>query len=125
MALQSNINYKIKIYEIDTNIETLNGVLSDKQIEEVYLLKNNSIKNFIIEKCYCKIDNLKGNKENISFKLFIYNSTKNKLINIVSYNFKPNVSNDSDNFIKQAYIYLKTLPEFANAIDLLDEGQVI
>jgi hypothetical protein len=32
-----------------------------------------------------------------------------------SYQFTPNMN--SDNFIKQAYLHLKSLPEFADAVD--------
>lgn len=34
-----------------------------------------------------------------------------------SYNFEPSVADGSPNFIKQAYLYLKTLPEFSGAVD--------
>jgi hypothetical protein len=34
-----------------------------------------------------------------------------------SYSFEPSVANDAENFIKQAYLYLKTLPEFVGAED--------
>jgi VCBS repeat-containing protein len=33
------------------------------------------------------------------------------------YSFGPSVEDDAGNFIKQAYLHLKTLPEFAGAID--------
>jgi cobalamin biosynthesis Co2+ chelatase CbiK len=38
-------------------------------------------------------------------------------------NFKPDVSDSAKNFIKQIYEYLKTLDNFKDAVDLLDEGQ--
>ena len=34
-----------------------------------------------------------------------------------SYSFKPSVVEGSPNFIEQAYLYLKTLPEFSGAED--------
>ncbi len=34
-----------------------------------------------------------------------------------SYSFEPSVADGSPNFIKQAYLYLKTLPEFSGAED--------
>jgi hypothetical protein len=34
-----------------------------------------------------------------------------------SYSFEPSVADGSENFIKQAYLYLKTLPEFSGAED--------
>lgn len=36
------------------------------------------------------------------------------------YNLIPSVEDDAPNFIKQGYIYLKTLPEFEDAIDVLE-----
>jgi hypothetical protein len=33
------------------------------------------------------------------------------------YSFQPSVDEGSENFIKQAYLYLKTLPEFSGAED--------
>jgi hypothetical protein len=33
------------------------------------------------------------------------------------YTFTPSVESNSSNFIAQAYLYLKTLPEFADAVD--------
>jgi hypothetical protein len=35
-----------------------------------------------------------------------------------SYNFQPDLSDGAANHIKQAYEYLKTLPEFADAINV-------
>lgn len=41
-------------------------------------------------------------------------------IEIEEYNFTPGVGNESENFIRQGYEYLKILDEFRNVIDLLD-----
>ena len=38
-----------------------------------------------------------------------------EVIDVVHEHFVPNL--DGDNFIRQAYLYLKTLPEFAGATD--------
>ena len=40
-----------------------------------------------------------------------------------SKNFVPSTDDNAPNFIKQAYLYLKTLPEFNDATDVLEEGQ--
>lgn len=40
------------------------------------------------------------------------------------FTFTASVANDSPNHVKQGYEYLKTLPEFTDAIDVLEEGQV-
>jgi len=65
---------------------------------------------------YYKIDGIRGSKDNISFDLV---ATKNDVIVWKGqYSFTPSVADDADNFIKQAYVYLKTLSEFANAEDV-------
>jgi hypothetical protein len=62
--------------------------------------------------CYIKVVNIAGNKEALVFDVIFYKD-KEALINKV-FNFVPNLDS---NFIKQAYEYLKTLPEYADAID--------
>jgi ribosome-associated toxin RatA of RatAB toxin-antitoxin module len=63
---------------------------------------------------YWKIEKIQGTKLNINFDISI--SLNDKLIGSKSYSFAPSMN--SDNFIKQAYEYLKTLPEFADAMDV-------
>jgi hypothetical protein len=63
---------------------------------------------------YIKVDNIQATKKqanaSVSFNSDKLNFKKN-------YSFKVSVENNAPNFIKQAYEYLKTLPEFANAED--------
>lgn len=60
-----------------------------------------------------KIDSIVGNKNKIDFRvLFLKQDT---LLETKSYTFSPTL--DGDNFIKQAYEYLKTLEEFKDAED--------
>ena len=62
----------------------------------------------------CKINFLQGNKDSVEFFVsFIDDGVKFTK----QYTFQPSVSDGSPNFIKQAYLYLKTLPEFYGAID--------
>lgn len=62
----------------------------------------------------CKVVSLQGNKErlliDVLFKADGINYHKN-------YSFIPSVEENSTNFIKQAYLYLKTLEEFSGAVD--------
>jgi len=65
---------------------------------------------------------------NVYIKAVAVNATKENAVISVNYangdtifqtknfTFIPNLNN-ADNFIKQAYLYLKTLPEFVGAID--------
>lgn len=63
---------------------------------------------------YIKISSIDGDKEKINATVaFIHEQSQfNK-----SYAISVSVSDGSNNFIKQAYEHLKTLPEFAGATD--------
>jgi hypothetical protein len=96
MALQKTI-----ITNGTANIQTEFGVIS----------AGNQAVSFL---AYIKIVNIFGSKENInidvSFQSDKYTFSK-------QFVFTPSVEDGSENFIKQAYRYLKTLPEFEGAID--------
>lgn len=63
---------------------------------------------------YIKVVSVSGDKEKgIADVLFIGDN----LTSVKKYNVLLSVDFDSPNFIKQAYLYLKTLPEFAGAVD--------
>lgn len=62
----------------------------------------------------CKIVAIDGGKEQLNIAVsFDGGNTKYSR----HYSFVPSVEDGSSNFIKQAYLYLKTLPEFAGAED--------
>jgi len=65
---------------------------------------------------YCKIETISGSKSQMDFDLYIY--ADDKPIDSKRYAFTPSVAEGSNNFIKQAYLHLKTLPEFAGAVDV-------
>lgn len=78
-----------------------------------------------ISDCYWKIDvenGVTGGKNFLRVRLSCY---KNKTIadgnrdkySDFDFDFTPNLSEGSANYIEQAYNYAKTLPEFADAID--------
>lgn len=77
-----------------------------------------------IEKTYSKIVNLNGNKETLDISLAFYLNRECSVdkmpLEIKQYSFIPKVDEDSANFIKQGYEYLKTLEEFKDSIDVLD-----
>ena len=110
MALQKNINLPA-----GTN-------LSFKYTDYTMCTKN--IKE-TLENAYIKIDNITGSKSNIIISIAIYNFKNGTVILRKSYNFVPDISENAKNFIKQGYEYLKTLDEYKDAINLLDEGQTI
>jgi hypothetical protein len=71
---------------------------------------------------YALIYKLSGSKELLYIQLHWYIDQEARLnkkqpVGIKSFTFSPSVDADSENFIKQGYEYLKTLPEFSDAID--------
>ena len=116
MALTMDYSLKLN-YTLGrhTNVENFINKLSAEQVKDF----NTSIeKQFILESTYCKITLLNGNKDNLEIILSIYkDAEKQVIIENKSYFFVPNIEVGAENFIKQGYEYLKTLPEYAYAID--------
>lgn len=82
----------------------------------------------VFEKAYYVVTHLSWDKKSnsITAKLDCYNNPqKERTIQASSYyTFDSDVSDPAANFVKQAYEFLKTLPEFEGAIDVLEEGQI-
>lgn len=87
MALQKTINLK-SVMNIDTNVNA-----------------------------YIKVTEVRATKTNAVAYVDFSQSSDNGSFNREHYEFRPSVSEGSDNFIKQAYVYLKTLDEFSDATD--------
>lgn len=91
------------------------------------LLKNyyNSRFNVTIENCYWKIElenGIWGGKNKIHARLCCYKDKQTADTNDDKYvdfdfEFTPNLTSGI-NFIAQAYLYVKTLPEFQGAVDV-------
>lgn len=64
---------------------------------------------------YCKIETIGGSKQELCFTVSV--TTEGVRRGDFGYRFAPSVADGSENFIKQAYEHLKTLPEFAGAVD--------
>lgn len=115
MALSKNIKVKA-IYYIADNFELFKAQGLPYHVE----------KEVNFQGCYIQIINVTGNKEKVDIDVATFSdSTKQNIINTTSYSFVPTVGVDADDFIKQGYEYLKTLPEYADAIDILEEGQTL
>jgi hypothetical protein len=83
-------------------------------------------KDLLIKDAYIKILSVQGDKDSIGITVGIYQtSDKAYLIKTEHYKFIPDISVQSNNFIQQGYEYLKGLHEYANAIDVLEEGQTL
>jgi hypothetical protein len=64
--------------------------------------------------CYIRVDSISASKQSVTcYVVFISNDAT---IGRASYSFAPNMT--GENFIKQSYLHLKTLPEFADATDV-------
>ena len=65
--------------------------------------------------CYIRIDSVLSAKEYSTITYFIYKEKDGDLLQQNVINFSLDL--EGPNPIKQAYLHLKTLPEFANATD--------
>jgi hypothetical protein len=74
-------------------------------------------KDIIFAKSYIRIDNFYGNKQLITLSVGVYDNASTDKFEIIKMgvSFVPDL--EGFNFIAQGYDYLKTLPEFAKAID--------
>jgi hypothetical protein len=72
---------------------------------------------------YCYIHKIGGSKDLLYIQVNWYADQEARVGNLKpidskGYSFVPEVEDDSLNFIKQGYLYLKTLQEFSNAVDI-------
>jgi hypothetical protein len=66
--------------------------------------------------CYVKVASIAGDKENMIINIcFTKESSSGDLVASERYAFTPDMN--GENFIRQAYLHLKTFPEFAGAED--------
>jgi hypothetical protein len=76
-----------------------------------------------VNNCYARIDRIMGNKESMSLIINYYISQEAHLSGKIhvkqdtTHVFAASIESISPNFIKQGYEYLKTIPEFVDAID--------
>lgn len=68
-----------------------------------------------VENAYLQISKISGNKNKIEFFVECKRNKDTTTFKTEVYDFQP--SPDGKNFIAQAYEHLKTLPEYAGAID--------
>jgi|APSaa5957512535_1039671.scaffolds.fasta_scaffold17927_2 hypothetical protein len=67
---------------------------------------------------YIKVELVNGSKDYIDASVKTTSSVTGDIISQAAYRFIPSVATGAENFIKQAYLHLKTLPEFADATDV-------
>lgn len=67
---------------------------------------------------YVMVSDIHGTKEWLTADVVIYaDETKEKAVSRKSYSFVPSTGDGSDNFIRQAYLHIKSLDEFTGAED--------
>lgn len=102
MALQQNINIPVGT---DLSFKYTDFEVCIKKTEE------------ILENAYIKINNQHGDKNKIFLNVGFYDKKEGTCVFVKNYEFIPLITEISDNFIKQGYQYLKTLLEYADAVD--------
>ena len=76
------------------------------------------------EEAYLQITYVSGTKEGVEITLSFFDSAhKGFELEKRQFSFIPSVEPDAKEWLTQGYEYLKTLLEFENAIDILEEGQ--
>lgn len=83
-----------------------------------------------VQNAYIRIDTVNGYKGRLDISVNSYVSQQDfqngsGYLEQNMYNFVPSVEDNSPNFIRQGYEYLKTLPGYQGATDLLDKGQTV
>ncbi|MEC0282439.1 hypothetical protein [Terribacillus saccharophilus] len=81
----------------------------------------------VVEDAYIQVFSLSGNKANLEITVDIYVSRAASIskpsVERRFYNFTPDQDDVSIRWDKQAYRYIKTLPEYEGAVDILEENQ--
>jgi hypothetical protein len=68
-----------------------------------------------VKNCYCRVSTVQGGKTMLTAEVSFHASSEHQAFYSKAVGFVPDM--DGDNFIKQTYQYLKTLPEFSGAVD--------
>lgn len=71
----------------------------------------------VISNAYHKIISQEGDKNQLKIQVGIFAAKDERLIKSTVHTFTPSVADEASNFIKQGYEYLKTLSEYADAVD--------
>jgi hypothetical protein len=80
-------------------------------------LTNNFGEQTIVPNAYIKVGEVIFNKEKSFGKIFFKKTKDSDTIDIKNFEFESIVGQNAKDAIAQGYDYLKTLPEFADAVD--------
>lgn len=90
--------------------------IQDLKLNNIMALKlTKTIKDVTINDCYIKVSSISGNKKEI--QAIVSFSANNNADPFELKTFIFDLDINGENPIKQAYLHLKTLPEFADAVD--------
>lgn len=64
---------------------------------------------------YIKVTNIAGNKDSLTAAISYFDKQNGLFLKVASVNFAPELN--GNNFISQAYNHIKSLSEFADAVD--------
>jgi hypothetical protein len=78
-------------------------------------LQSNFGDEVVFNDAYIRVDNIAGNKLQLLVDVSVYKKQNDIVVDRKNYLFTPDLN--GNNFISQAYNYLKTLPEFEGATD--------
>lgn len=78
-------------------------------------LKSNFGDDVFFNNAYVKVGSLHGDKNSLRIDVNVHRTEGGAVVDRHQFYFSPTL--DGKNFIAQAYEHLKTLPEFAGAID--------
>lgn len=95
------------------SLKKITEIEGDSFIKSQVGIVNNGVQKVTFS-AVCKVNFINGGKEELSVNvLHIGDGIKYER----TYSFVPSVAEGAPNFIKQAYLHLKTLPEFSSAED--------
>jgi hypothetical protein len=81
--------------------------------KDLTITKNNFEGSLVAENAYWKVQKILGDKTLMAIEVSAF--VQDVAVETISSSFVPQI--DGKNFIAQAYDHLKTMPEFAGAID--------
>jgi hypothetical protein len=84
-------------------------------LKKLISLKTNFGDTVVFPYAYIKVNNIIGDKNEMRADVVFLKETGGMIVDNKSYFFPPNLN--ESNFIAQAYNHLKTLDEFAGAVD--------
>ena len=86
-------------------------------LKKTFQAEDNFGKVVTLTDAYFRVSQVSGDKSLMHVSIEVLNSEKDRLLMQRSASFTPSVDSGAANFIAQAYEHLKSLPEFADAVD--------